>query len=79
MEIAFQHQLNDQLLRSEKRRTIIVICFFVFAMLYRLIDMTLAETHSSRRAPTPKSVETLLFDPGQIPQFRSWRTDKFRQ
>lgn len=38
MEVAFQHQLNDQLLRSEKRRTIIVICFFLFAMIYRIID-----------------------------------------
>jgi adenylate cyclase len=40
MEIAFQHQLNDQLLRSEKRRIIIVICFFTFATVYRIIDMT---------------------------------------
>jgi adenylate cyclase len=38
MEVAFQHQLNDQLLRSERRRTIIVICFFLFAISYRLID-----------------------------------------
>lgn len=39
MELTFQHQLNKELLRSEKRRIIIIISFFVFATGYRLIDM----------------------------------------
>jgi hypothetical protein len=42
----------------------------------RLLDMTLAETNGGRRTAL-KPVETLLFDPEQIPEFCSWRTDKF--
>jgi adenylate cyclase len=37
MELTFQQQLNKELLRSEKRRIFIVIFFFVFATLFRLI------------------------------------------
>jgi hypothetical protein len=46
----------------------------------RLIEMTYAESSSAAPLPTTfRPVETLLFDPAEIPEFRSWRTDKFRQ
>ena len=41
MKLTFQQQLNEELLRSEKRRTIIIISIFLFAIVYRLIDMFL--------------------------------------
>lgn len=44
----------------------------------RLLDMTFAETNVVRM-PDLKPVETLLFDPSEIPEFRSWRTEKHGQ
>jgi len=38
MNFIFQSQLKQELLRSEKRRTIILICIFSFAVLYRIVD-----------------------------------------
>jgi adenylate cyclase len=39
MKLTFQQQLDEELLRSERRRTIIVISIFLFAMAYRLVDL----------------------------------------
>jgi adenylate cyclase len=38
MKIHFQQQLNEELLRSEKRRTIIIIFIFLFMLGYRVIQ-----------------------------------------
>lgn len=38
MNLTFQQQLNVELLRSERRRTIIIISIFLFAMGYRIVD-----------------------------------------
>jgi adenylate cyclase len=35
MTLTFQQQLNEELLRSERKRTIIIISIFLFAMVYR--------------------------------------------
>jgi adenylate cyclase len=39
MELNFQQRLNEELLRSERRRIIIIISLFTFAMGYRVVDM----------------------------------------
>lgn len=39
MTLTFQQQLDVELLRSEKRRTLIIISMFLFAICYRLFDM----------------------------------------
>jgi adenylate cyclase len=38
MKNTFQQQLNEELLRSERRRTVIIIGIFLFAIGYRVID-----------------------------------------
>jgi hypothetical protein len=44
----------------------------------RLIDMIYAEI-CGNRLPELKRVETTLFDPAEIPEFTSWRYDRYRQ
>jgi adenylate cyclase len=39
MEQSLQQRLNEELLRSERRRIIIIICFFAFSIGYRVMDM----------------------------------------
>ena len=39
MKFTFQHQLNTELLLSERRRTLILISIFTIAIIYRAIDM----------------------------------------
>lgn len=57
MEITFQQQLNDQLLRSERRRIKIIISFFLFAMAYRVIDIALfSMDDETRRVQTTFTV-----------------------
>src|SRR5215813_2970920 len=43
MKIHFQQQLGEELLRSEKRRIIIVISIILFLLCYRLIEGNLFE------------------------------------
>jgi adenylate cyclase len=38
MKIHFQQQLNEELLRSEKKRTIIIISIFLFMLVYRTLQ-----------------------------------------
>lgn len=40
MNLTFQQQLNGELLRSERKRTIIIMSIFTFAIGYRLIDVS---------------------------------------
>src|SRR5262245_51434246 len=38
MKIHFQQQLSEELLRSEKKRTIIIISIFLFMLVYRALE-----------------------------------------
>jgi len=38
MNLIFQRKLNEELLRSERRRTIILAGIFCFAIVYRCVD-----------------------------------------
>ncbi|MFT3683264.1 MAG: adenylate/guanylate cyclase domain-containing protein [Ferruginibacter sp.] len=39
MTLTFQHKLNEELLLSEKKRTIILVCIFSFAAMFRLLQL----------------------------------------
>ncbi len=47
MKTTLQQQLDEQLLRSERKRTIIIITIFLFAIAYRAIDVTFFKIDTS--------------------------------
>src|SRR5215467_260315 len=49
MKIHFQQQLNEELLRSEKKRTIIIISIFLFMLVYRALQGYLFEMDKETR------------------------------
>lgn len=66
MKYTFQHQLNIELLLSERRRTLILITIFVLAIIYRLCNMLVFHTFDD----LPKnSFSTALLFPGTIITF----------
>lgn len=51
MKLTFQHQLNIELLLSERRRTLILISIFSIAIIYRLVDMYLFSRYNENLQP----------------------------
>src|SRR5437868_5305148 len=47
MKLTFQQQLNGELLRSERKRTIIIISIFLFTIAYRVMDVFLFKDEDS--------------------------------
>ena len=47
MSIIFQQQFNGELLRSEKRRTLILIAIFLFGMLFQFVNMLFGNEQDS--------------------------------
>src|SRR4030095_12412617 len=50
MKIHFQHQLDQELLGSERRRTIIMIAIFSFSIAYRLFEGWIFEVDNETKA-----------------------------
>lgn len=60
MRVTFQQQLDEQLLRSERKRTIIIILLFLFSLGYRIVDAIFFKVDTSSQ-PLPSFSTVWLF------------------
>jgi adenylate cyclase len=61
MKVHFQQQLNQELLRSEKRRIVIIISIFLFLMAYRLVQGYFFEMDKETQQVQSSSTIVVLF------------------